>query len=82
MESKNLFKSKTFWASVLVGLAGYVPAIQMLLEAEPALASTIVGVVFAILRATTSDRVTVRRIKEGVESGDTDKISDTFNPPK
>lgn len=54
------YKSKTLWVSLLVALAPFVPPLQVLILANPEVASLIVGGVFAGLRLTTSKKVVVK----------------------
>lgn len=47
---KELLKSKTIWASLLVALSGFFPPLQALIIANPDIATAVVGGLFGILR--------------------------------
>ena len=47
---KELLKSKTIWASILVAISGFFPPLQALIIANPDVATMFVGGVFGLLR--------------------------------
>lgn len=58
-EKKVFYKSKTFWVSVATGLLGWIPGVQEFLVGNPEIVTTALGVVFAILRFVTKDKIVI-----------------------
>jgi len=60
VEVKKVFwKSKTFWASVVTGALGYIPGVQDFLVANPEAVTSFLGVLFAVLRFVTKDKIVI-----------------------
>lgn len=47
---KELLKSKTIWASILIAVSGFFPPVQALITLNPDMATMIVGGIFGLLR--------------------------------
>ena len=56
---KSIFKSKTFWVSLLVALAPIVPGLREWITVNPESFSAIIGAVFAGLRLITNSKVAI-----------------------
>lgn len=61
-DSKQFWKSKTFWASFLTGVLPLIPPVGAVIAANPEAYSAILGAVFGALRITTSGKpLTVKK---------------------
>lgn len=57
-KDKAWWQSKTLWATVLVAAAGFYPPTALIITANPAVATAVVGGVFAVLRIITAGKIT------------------------
>ncbi len=55
--TKKPWLSKTMAAAAIVALAGRIPAVQVVVAADPGLVTTVVGLLFAALRAVSKGRI-------------------------
>ena len=59
IESKPIWKSKTFWSSLVVALAPLAPGTSEWISGNPEAYSAILGAMFMFLRTITSNKVTI-----------------------
>ena len=59
MEKKSVFKSKTFWVSLIVAIAPAIPGLREWMVTNPEAFSAAIGAVFAGLRLITNSKVTL-----------------------
>jgi len=69
-DSKSIFQSKTFWANLGLAVVSVATALQgtELVAQHPALVSAIgvgIGIVNVLLRLVTSNKVSIKRSKDG-----------------
>lgn len=47
---KELLKSKTIWASILIAVSGFFPPLQALIALNPEMSTAIISGIFGLLR--------------------------------
>jgi len=61
MESKEFYKSKTFWASVVTAVLPVIPPVGAWITANPQLYSLAMGTIFGWLRIKTDVPVVLKK---------------------
>lgn len=56
---KSVLKSKTLWVSLIVALAPLFPQVRDLVAKNPEAVASVVGAIFAVLRISTSQPLTL-----------------------
>lgn len=60
-DSKQFWKSKTFWASLVTAVLPVFPPVAVLIAANPEAYSAVLGAVFGALRITTVAPLSVKK---------------------
>jgi hypothetical protein len=59
MDNKKPWQSKTVWASLVVAVAAFFPAVQTVIVANPEITGVVLGGVFGVLRLISKGKISV-----------------------